>query len=65
VDPEIPAEGPCQEMWTVNNVNGMAEVVIDCYVERGKTLDDFVNGFPISCPGSRAFSTPVPRPAPY
>ncbi len=67
-DPEITAEGPCREVWSVNDVNGMAELVIELYdvVPGGKTLDDFVNGFPYIVSGLKSLlETGQGLPAPY
>ena len=67
-DPEITAEGPCREVWTVNDVNGMAELVIELYdvVAGGKTLDDFANGFPYIVSGLKSLlETGMALPAPY
>ena len=66
-DAALVEEGPAREVWTINDVNGMAELTIELYdvgVD-SKTYDDFVNGFPYIVSGMKSLletGTPLPSP---
>lgn len=67
-DPALAAEGPCREVWAIQDVNGMAELTIELYdvAVDGPTYDDFVNGFPYIVSGLKTvLETGTPLPAPY
>jgi len=67
-DAELVAEGPAREVWSIADVNGMAELTIELFdvAVDGKTYDDFINGFPYIVSGLKSLlETGAGLPAPY
>ncbi|MFW2333125.1 ArsR/SmtB family transcription factor [Ilumatobacter sp.] len=67
-DDALAAEGPCREVWSVEEVNGMSRLTIELYdvVEDSATYTDFVQGFPYIVSGMKSLlETGAPLPAPY
>lgn len=67
-DPQLVAEGPAREIWSIVEVNGMSELTIELYdaPAGSKTLEDFENGFPYIVSGMKSLlETGKPLPAPY
>lgn len=54
-DPELAAEGPAREVWLVEESGQLTKLTIELYdvAEGSKTLDDFVNGFPLIVSGMK------------
>lgn len=64
-DPELEAEGPAREIWRVAQAGQLAQLTIELYDvgEDSKTLDDFVNGFPLIVSGMKTLlETGAPLP---
>lgn len=55
-DPELVAEGPTREIWTLVEVNGMTELTIELFDAPvgSKTLDDFSRGLPYIVSGLKS-----------
>ena len=55
-DPALVAEGPAREVWSIRDVNGMAELTIELYdvTVGGATYNDFTNGFPYIVSGLKS-----------
>lgn len=67
-DPALADDEPAREVWSIRDVNGMAELTIELYdvVVGGPTYEDFVNGFPYIVSGLKSLlETGTPLPAPY
>ena len=64
-DPELVAEGPVREIWSVVEINGMCELTIELFdaPAGSKTLEDFTGGFPYIVSGLKSLletGTPLP-----
>ena len=67
-DDELAAEGPCREVWSIDEVNGMCRLTIELYdiTTDSKTYTDFVQGFPYIVSGMKSLlETGTPLPAPH
>lgn len=55
-DPELVTEGPVREVWSLAEVNGMTELIIELFdaPSGSKTLEDFSNGFPYIVSGLKS-----------
>lgn len=55
-DERLAAEGPCREVWSIRDVNGMAELTIELHdIEvGGATYEDFVQGLPYIVSGLKS-----------
>ena len=67
-DPELEAEGPCREVWSLTDLNEMVELAIELYdvALDSRTLEDFSNGFPYIAAGLKSLletGQPLPSPA--
>jgi len=52
-DPELTAEGPAREVWTVEDVGGATKLTVETFdiVEGGRIHSDFAGGFPFIVSG--------------
>ncbi|MGI9528555.1 MAG: ArsR/SmtB family transcription factor [Acidimicrobiia bacterium] len=55
-DDDLAAEGPCREVWSLAEVNGMIELTIELFdvAPDSKTYTDFTNGFPYIAAGLKS-----------
>ena len=66
-DPELEAEGPCREVWTLTEMNEMVELAIELFdiAPDSRTLEDFSNGLPYIAAGLKSLlETGEPLPSP-
>ena len=66
-DKALAAEGPCREVWSIRDVNGMSQLTIELYdvSTESATYRDFVEGFPYIVSGLKTLletGTPLPSP---
>lgn len=54
-DPELEAEGPAREIWTVDDFNGAAKLTMELYDTPvgSKRYEDFTSGFPYIISGMK------------
>ncbi len=67
-DPAVSSELPVREVWSIREVNGMAELTIELYdtAPGSAAYEDFVNGFPYIVSGLKSLlETGKGLPAPY
>ena len=67
-DADLAAEGPVREIWTLKEINGMTELVVELFdaPPGSKTYDDFATGFPYILAGLKSVvETGVGLPPPY
>ncbi len=67
-DEALTAEGPCREVWSIDEVNGMSRLTIELYdvTTESATYRDFVQGFPYIVSGLKSLlETGTALPAPY
>lgn len=64
-DEQLAAEGPAREVWRLNPVNEMVELVIELYDAGPRTVADFSEGFPYIVAGLKSLvETGVALPPP-
>ena len=66
-DQALATEGPCREVWSIRDVNGMSQLTIELYdlTTDSATYRDFVEGFPYIVSGLKTLlETGTPLPAP-
>ena len=67
-DEALTAEGPCREIWTIRDVNGMSQLTIELYdvTTDSATIRDFVQGLPYIVSGLKTLlETGTGLPAPH
>lgn len=50
-DAELEAEGGAREAWLVEDAGGITKLTVETYDAGPRTLDDFVNGYPLIIAG--------------
>ena len=67
-DEALTAEGPCREVWSIKEINGMSQLTIELYdiATDGPIHRDFAEGLPYIVSGMKSLlETGTPLPAPY